>query len=225
VDFRNNVIFNWGANSSYGAEGGRYNYIGNYYKPTANSSNKGRILSPNADIGDYKQAPGIWGSFFLSGNYVDGKPEVTKDNILGFQPSPVTKNKSDLLVNKPFETPFVSTQSAVDAYREVLADAGASFRRDKTDTRIVDEVARGLIPLKATRDYGTKAGFIDSQNDVGGWDNYCYDLASVPLDSNIDGIPDGWLEKNFPGKKANDTNSEGYTYLEVYLNNLLLKNN
>ncbi|MGW8181663.1 MAG: pectate lyase family protein, partial [bacterium] len=32
VDFRNNVIFNWGFNSSYGGEMGHQNMINNYYK-------------------------------------------------------------------------------------------------------------------------------------------------------------------------------------------------
>ncbi len=32
VDFRNNVIFNWGANSIYGGENGKYNLINNYFK-------------------------------------------------------------------------------------------------------------------------------------------------------------------------------------------------
>ena len=64
---------------------------------------------------------------------------------------------------------------------------------------------------------------IDTQGDVGGWEDYSFDSSQVLVDSDIDGIPDGWLEKNYPGCKANDLNKEGYTYLEIYLNSLISK--
>ncbi|MDP3683412.1 MAG: pectate lyase, partial [Ignavibacteria bacterium] len=46
VDFQNNVVYNWGINSSYGGEKGKYNITGNYYKAGAFSHNKKRIVEP-----------------------------------------------------------------------------------------------------------------------------------------------------------------------------------
>ena len=66
---------------------------------------------------------------------------------------------------------------------------------------------------------GSSNGLIDSQTDVGGWIQY-KSLPS-PADSNNDGIPDGWLEKKYPGKKSTDFDRKGFTYLEVYLNSLV----
>src|SRR5690606_22374819 len=47
VDFRNNVIYNWGDNSAYGGEKGNYNIVNNYFKPgpATSSSKKERIVS------------------------------------------------------------------------------------------------------------------------------------------------------------------------------------
>ncbi len=223
VDFRNNVIYNWGSNSGYAGEGGRYNFVNNYYKPTPTSANPSRIFSPNADDGSNKQAKGIWGIFYVNGNYIYNNKKVTKNNLLGLQPNPESKDKADLISDKPFDVPNVMTDDAETAYKKVLSDAGASYRRDKTDLRVVDEVRKGLAPKRASGGAGTKPGMIDSQNDVGGWDVYNYTSEEVSADSNIDGIPDGWLEQHYPGKSANDLNEDGYTYLEVYLNSLIVK--
>ena len=223
VDFRNNVIYNWGSNSGYAGEGGRYNFVNNYYKPSKFSSNKKRIFAPNADDGKNKQEKGVWGSFYLQGNYMKGSEEVTQDNSLGFHPNPSSKCKADLLVNKSFDVPYVTTHSAEEAYQLVLKYAGASLQRDQTDRRIVNEVCLGLTPVKTTGETRTRPGLINSQCDVQGWDNYTYNPSQVVLDDDKDGIPNGWLEKNYPGKTATDLNAEGYTYLEVYLNQLVEK--
>lgn len=73
-----------------------------------------------------------------------------------------------------------------------------------------------------------KWGIIDSQNDIrpaNAPDNWSawpvLQQGELKPDVDRDGIPDGWLELNYPGKKATDINEEGYTYLEVYLNSLV----
>ncbi|MDR2474319.1 MAG: pectate lyase [Bacteroidales bacterium] len=220
VDFRNNIIYNWGINSGYAGEGGSYNFINNYYKPGAATAStvRNRIFSPNADDGTNKQPSGVWGTFYLNGNYMDGSADVTGDNRLGLQPRG-DKDKKELIASAPFDVPPIATDDAQTAYEKVLNGAGASFRRDKTDERVICEVREGLAPVRASADKKTKAGHVDSQNDVGGWDNYTFDKPIA--DSDRDGIPDGWLNANYPLKKATDKNDEGYTYLEVYLNSLV----
>jgi hypothetical protein len=220
VDFRNNVIFAWGANSGYAGEGGRYNFINNYYKPGQASVHKNRIFQPNADIGANRQPAGVWGRFYLSGNWVAGHPDVTMDNRLGFQPEPESKNSDELLSETPFPAAFVTTHSAEEAYQLTLKSAGASMKRDNTDKRIVNEVLNGLPPTYVSG-VKNRSGFINSQSEVGGWDQYTYESSLLHEDNDRDGIPDAWMKKHFPGKKASDYNEQAYTYLEIYLNSLL----
>lgn len=71
-------------------------------------------------------------------------------------------------------------------------------------------------------------GIIDSQSDLkpagagddwSAWPTLVQGVA--PADTDRDGIPDGWLDSNYPGKTASDTTAEGYTLVEVYINSLV----
>lgn len=225
VDFRNNVIYNWGSNNVYGAEGGSYNIINNYYKPgpATSSGSKNRILNPDADSGKNNQPMGVYGRFYVSGNYLDGNTAVTTNNALGVEMGSTFKRYapgvklSDILVSDEFSCADVVTHTSEVAYEKVLEYAGCSLMRDKIDARYVREVTNRTYTYEGSN--GSTGGLIDSQDDVGGWPEY--KTYNVKCDSNQDGIPDGWLEKNYPGKRAEDKTNEGYTYLEVYLNSLV----
>lgn len=217
VDFRNNVIYNWGDNSSYGGESGNYNIVANYFKagPATKSSIKNRITNVDMDA-DPAQCPPGYGKYFIEGNYVSGFPEVAKDNWKGVS---YGKNADPLLSKalSPFKCTPVKEEKAEVAYEKVLACAGASFKRDAVDTRVTSEVKAGVNTFKGSM--SGKPGLIDTQSDVGSWPEYKSEDA--PVDVNADGIPDAWLDKNYPGKTAADLNKDGYTYLEVYLNGLV----
>jgi len=232
VDFRNNVIFNWGSNSGYAGEGGSYNMVNNYYKPGASSSNSARIFQPNADDGNNSQPAGVWGKFYVAGNYMvnsSGAPNTTviNDNWTAIHPNPSSKSKSELRSDVEFAKGDIVTHTAQEAFELVLAHGGASFRRDATDARVTNEVRLGLTPARASGGGGTKAGLIDTQADVGGWDNYTYNPADVPTDTDGDGIPDEWelaygLNPNSSADGSTKTLSGGtYTNLDVYLYDLL----
>lgn len=218
VDFRNNVLYNWGSNSGYAGEGGSYNFVNNYYRPGAGSSNISRIFQPNADNGGNSQPAGVWGKFHVAGNVMHGSSTVTNDNWQGIHPNPSTKSKAELRSDTPFEVPFVTTHTAEVAFDKVLSLAGASFVRDAVDARVTNEARNGLAPMRASNGT-TRAGLIDTQGDVGGWPDY--NAQTPQTDANRDGIPDGWLEEHYPGKTALDKNADGYTYLEVYMNSLV----
>ncbi|GAO30160.1 pectate lyase [Geofilum rubicundum JCM 15548] len=222
VDFRNNVIYNWGANSGYAGEGGSYNMVNNYYKPGPASSNRSRIFQPNPDNGSNAQPAGVWGVFYVHGNYMNQSTSVTTDNWVGIHPNPSSKNKEELKSYTEFDKGLVTTHSAQDAFDAVLAHAGASFKRDAIDERIARETSTGTYTYTGSN--GSTNGLIDSQADVGGWPNY----ESLParLDSDGDGMPDVW-ETQFDLDPNDATDGKGYdlntmfTNVEVYLNSLV----
>jgi hypothetical protein len=249
VDFRNNVIYNWGsANSAYGGEGGHYNMVNNYYKAgpatpgsltTSSASNKrNRILNYtsyyySSDAAVYPDTL-FGGKFYIAGNYVHGYPDVTNDNwTRGVQKDNYAK--ADSLVaaarqSAPFATAPVTTQSAEEAYLSVLENVGATLpHRDGIDTRIIDETRTGTATYEgaayaAVNSTGIShpSGIIDTQNDVGGLPTYS--STTAPIDTDKDGMPDSWETAN--GLNPNDANdrntvsSNGYTALENYLNSI-----
>jgi hypothetical protein len=108
----------------------------------------------------------------------------------------------------------VRTDDAQTAYERVLAQAGAVLpRRDAVDRRLVAEVRSG----KPT--FGI--GIINTPADVGGWPAYRGGIA--PPDGDHDGMPDAWerrhgLDETDPADGIRDSDEDGYTNLEEYLN-------
>ncbi|MBN2166596.1 MAG: carbohydrate-binding protein [Marinilabiliaceae bacterium] len=224
VDMRNNVIYNWGGNSGYGAEGGSYNIVNNYYKPgpATKSSVNDRIFSPNPDDGSYENEAGVWGVFYVTGNYMNGSSTVTSDNWQGVDPNPSTKSKLELKSSSAFSFGDITTHTSANAYSSVLSYAGASLVRDAIDTRIVSETKNGTYTYTGSN--GSTNGLIDTQSDVGGWPSYSSKTA--PTDGDGDGMPDTWESAN--GLNSSSVSdgaayklSSIYTNVEVYLNSLV----
>lgn len=229
VDYRNNVIYNWGDNSAYGGESsGKYNMVANYYKygPATKSGVASRIVQISMDGSPQTYSPG-YGQFYITGNYVYGNATVTANNWKSpgiAYDSGVTEAKAR--VDEPFESNPITQHSAELAFERVLAYGGASLSRDDVDARVAEEARTGTATFKGSK--GGRAGLIDSQEDLkpagagSDWSAWTIQPAyDAPVDTDRDGIPDGWLNENFPGKLATDTNEEGYTLLEVYLNSLV----
>lgn len=211
VDFRNNVIFNWGFNSSYGGELGQQNMVNNYYKPgpATRKSVISRILEPFDSLA-------VW---YISGNYMEGSRGVTSDNWKGVEGD--FARVAAIRAGSPFLFALVRTEYARRAYRSVLRNAGATRpRRDSHDKRILIETRTGFCTYGDS--YGAGTGIIDSQNSTGGWP--LLQTYNVLSDGDGDGMPDSWeLKKRLDPADPEDRNrvaETGYTMLEEYINGL-----
>ncbi|MDR8389678.1 hypothetical protein NC796_00925 [Aliifodinibius sp. S!AR15-10] len=232
VDFRNNVIYNWGYNSVYGGEAQQpgnsefdfstINIVANYYKPgpATLSGVRDRIAEPSS------RGSGDEGSWYVAENFVVNASDVTADNWLGVD------GDEFLRLDEPWPAMAIDEQTAEEAYQSVLEQAGVVVpKRDAVDTRIIDEVRNGYATYEGDAyeqehsviDPSQKTGIIDSQEEVGGWPEL--ESAPAPTDSDHDGIPDEWEKENgLDPDDASDRNNvadDGYTMLEKYLDSLV----
>lgn len=230
IDYVNNVVYNWGGNSTYGGEGtnkgagGRHiNFVNNYYKYGPATSKKTRLVDPTISCSNCTSSPGgtVEGpKIYLDGNYMYGSTDVTNDNWRGS----TVQTDAVKAISRWTEGMILLSkeQSAEEAYETVLSKAGCSLHRDIVDARIVEEVREGKYTYTGSN--GSKNGLIDTQSDVGGWPTY--NSATYPTDTDGDGIPDEWEQKNglnpnsYSDGKATTINAP-YTNLEVYLNSLV----
>lgn len=228
VDFRNNVLYNWG-NSVYGGEGGSANIVNNYYKPgpaTTSSTAKYRVLQYTGWYYDASVRPDTLygGKFYIAGNYVHGYPNATTDNWgvgVHRDGNATAAQVAAARQAAPFSFAPVRTQTAEEAYVSVLDSAGAILpKRDAVDTRIVNEVKTGVETFGGV--YGAARGIIDTHTALGPWPSYT--SAAAPVDTDHDGMPDDWEKSKGLNPNVADHNkrnlSTGYDNLEVYLNSI-----
>lgn len=233
IDYINNVVYNWGSNSTYGgetaSESDRFhiNMIGNYYKPgpSTGSGSKNRLMqltslceNCNKYVGKSGETTAYPAKIYIEGNMVNGSA-ATWNNIQ--QESKETRDTKSMakLSSRWTEglTALNFTESADKAYESVLNYAGASLKRDAVDKRVVKDVKNGTGSL------------INSQEDVGGYPTL---NGGTPItDTDKDGMPDDWEIAQMKALNVDNTIgnfspsaynlSAKYTNLEVYLNSLV----
>lgn len=200
-DVRNNVIYGFGGTASGLTQGKlKINYVANYLRAGPDSTAKTPMtIGPNSDI-----------TLYLEGNVYDGHPDFTADNTKFVSAYEIDGKRQVQLTTTPFEVAPVKTVPAAEALELVLASVGASLpKRDAVDARLVDQVR-------------TRAGrMINSQKEVGGWPEL--KTGPVPADQDNDGLPDEWEKANGlnagnAADSALDSDKDGYTNLEEYLN-------
>lgn len=242
VSLVNNVIYNWGDNSTYGGESAndansfrKYNIINNFYKPgPVTASSKIRFIDPWTKACDNcTEKTGsttiVPGHYYMTGNIMNADEGKTSDNWTGTTASAsvVSVIKSDAEFASEGTKTTLTVHSAADAYEKVLSFAGASLKRDSVDERVTNETREGSFTFTGSN--GSSKGLIDSQTDVGGWPEYkaTDEETKAVKDTDGDGIPDSYeemfgLDKSSAsdGKAVTLDKNGRYTNLEMYLHYL-----
>ena len=248
MDLRNNVIYNWGGNGCYGGEGMNVNIVNNYYKPGPGtpSGTKGmRIAAIGIRTSEYTHhdtdKPNewdkmwhVWGKYYVSGNVNAKYSEVTSDNWTYGMYNQISNSSVDntftettrdtMRIERPIAYGYVTTHTAQKAYEMVTRYAGASLHRDSHDLYITEDVKTGTAKYSGAGQEGK--GFINSQDDAGGWPELV--SAEAPADTDGDGMPDEWETKygldpnNAADGSVCSLDERGYyTNLELYCNSLV----
>ena len=210
IDFRNNVLYNWGTSSVEVSEDSNYNILKNYYKygPATDIPARTQLIStPNAKKDGY---------IYIYGNYIYENPLQSNDNWMGVYPNTeyIKTSKNRALTKLEFEHEPVSTQNAENVYKKVVNYAGASLKKDDVDKRLAREI------LTERRNFfdGT-AGY---SKQIGNYPTY--NTSKAEVDSDGDGIPDDWEFAHnlnpYDGGDGRMMTKSGYTNLETYLNSL-----
>ncbi|MDQ8179134.1 sialate O-acetylesterase [Pelagicoccus sp. SDUM812005] len=214
LDIRNNVVYNWGGRTTDGGAK-QVQYVNNYYKPGP-ASRVFHLLKPQRDL------VAAFGSqdYFVEGNIMEGYVKAPKNRkgILTKEYEPQRNYLSD----KPFFPAYVETQNAAEAYGNVLADVGCNLPQlDEHDQRIIRETRSGTFTYRGSK--SGDPGLPDSQEDVGGWEDYPEIHRPRDWDTDRDGMPNHWeiengLDPYTPDGHLLEPQGSGYTNLEIYLN-------
>jgi hypothetical protein len=227
ADFRNNVIYNWRDRASYAGgssdperEFADINYVGNYLiagPGTMGSTTRAFSVDKNIDVRVYQ-----------SGNYIDPDKQLNPAGVpngsdtgwaafgFGGLGSPV---QTLTQMPTPFDMAPVTTQSAPDAYNQVIDHVGNWWwNREAIDSRVINNVKTNTGPQigAAAPNAAELANLLAApmQAHPAGWD------------SDNDGMPDAWeiahgLNPNSPAGSPDwklDFDNDGYINLIEYIN-------
>ena len=159
MDYRNNVIYNFGGNGCYGGEAMKVNIVNNYYKPGPGSPTgfKGKRIAAIgirtneycAENPSYAPALHIWGKYFVEGNENTKYSDVKADNWANGMYNQIDASGNDgtytavtmdtIRILEPIPFIYTTTHTAEQAYEKVLQYAGASLSRDSYDAMIIED--------------------------------------------------------------------------------------
>jgi hypothetical protein len=207
MEFVNNVLYNWGSNGFVGGHSGALHYqdiVGNYFIAGPNSSTSFASQFSETD------------HVYHTGNYLDMNKNGKLDGRLLTDKDTLAREATPERTPAVYDAARTPALSAAEAYEVVLREAGASLVRDPADARLIAHL----------RSLGTEGAIIQDENVVGGQPPL--KGGAAPMDADKDGIPAAWEQKfglsDANAADASRLGSEGYTFLEEYLNALASKN-
>jgi hypothetical protein len=215
LDIRNNVVYNWRNRTT---DGGAHevNFVNNYYKPGPATELFVALTAENDGFEGTQR-------YYVSGNVMPGHFDASNQQAARREAG--EPRSYDPWVDSPFFESYVTTQTAEEAYDDVLADVGCNRPMlDDHDTRILQETRDGTATYSGSRT--GYPGLIDNEADAGGWEDYPEEQRPADWDTDHDGMPNAWeeahgLDPDDPADgNATTFSSVGYTNLEMYLNEL-----
>ena len=227
LDIFNNVVYNWRSRTT---DGGAHevNFVNNYYK-TGAASTIFTALNPQ-----YGGFPGTQ-QYYMAGNVMPGRfgtANQSAGRTVGTENDGTLPENSNppysAWVDLPFFPSYATIHTATNAYKEVVSDVGCNQPQiDDHDARVIRETIDGTYTYTGQGIYGGSPGLPNSQDDVGGWENYGTASRPADFDTDHDGLPNWWEQiKGFnpnssPGdfsESNGDPDGDEYTNLEDYLN-------
>ncbi len=199
LDFRNNVIYNWGYFCGYSGgadEDVEMNHVANYM-----------VKGPGSTTDSAFRGGAATTLIHQSGNRIDLNKNATFDGTdTGWSMFSGTYTQRASAFDFAQTN---TTDSASLALQRVLSKAGARpWSRDSKDAAIAANVSAGT---------GT---FVNTSADAGGYP--VLTATPAPTDSDNDGMPDDWESAvgsdSFVANHNADADADGYTDLEEYLN-------
>ena len=236
ADFTNNIIYDWGYQTTYGTIG-HLNYVNNTLK-AGNSTTGGyhwMYVDSTTKPENFK--------VYCAGNRLINKDgsfhSVTNDNLAGVTVKDgigITKNNlyssTAFPINSDGEnlSTAMTCESAAASYDHVISFAGNGISPDKRtaiDRQCAEETKNGTGQCSGTAAYDSSEANLSKYNIKCGV-TYSYPSAVTKkeiTDADNDGMDDSWelargLDPSNPDDYADDYCGQGYMNIEYYINDL-----
>ncbi|MBR2283941.1 MAG: carbohydrate-binding protein [Ruminococcus sp.] len=231
ADFTNNIIYDWGYQTTYGTIG-HVNYVNNTLK-AGNSTASGYHYAQVSANDNFK--------LYLTGNRILNKDNSVRNDensnwsALSFNTGKERSNTEStshfpITVNGEDVSTVLTAESAAASYDNVINYAGNGIspaKRTAIDQQCAEETKNGTGSCSGTAAYDSSVSDLDKYKITCGV-TYSYPSAVTKkeiTDADNDGMDDNWelargLDPSDPTDYKGDYCGQGYMNIEYYINDL-----